>query len=86
VARVRGRLPASVDEPVIAKVEADATSTIWLSYTSETMSTLELTDIVNRSSSRDCRPSPAWPTCRWAVIASLRCASGSTPTSWRPTA
>jgi len=48
VSRVRGRLPAAVDEPVIAKVEADATPTIWLAYTSETMSTLELTDIINR--------------------------------------
>ena len=48
VARVRGRLPAAVDEPVIAKVEADATPTIWLAYTSETMSTLELTDLINR--------------------------------------
>jgi multidrug efflux pump len=48
VARVRGRLPAAVDEPIIAKVEADATPTIWLAYTSETMSTLELTDLINR--------------------------------------
>ncbi len=48
VARVRGRLPAAVDEPVIAKVEADATPTIWLAYTSETMSTLQLTDLINR--------------------------------------
>jgi multidrug efflux pump len=48
VARVRGRLPAAVDEPVISKVEADATPTIWLAYTSETMSTLELTDLINR--------------------------------------
>ncbi|MDP3085516.1 MAG: efflux RND transporter permease subunit [Rubrivivax sp.] len=48
VARVRGRLPAAVEEPVIAKVEADATPTIWLAYTSETMGTLELTDIINR--------------------------------------
>jgi multidrug efflux pump len=48
VARVRGRLPAAVDEPVISKVEADATPTIWLAYTSETMGTLELTDIINR--------------------------------------
>ena len=48
VARVRGRLPDAVDEPVIAKVEADATPTIWLAYTSETMSTLELTDLINR--------------------------------------
>jgi len=48
VARVRGRLPDAVDEPIIAKVEADATPTIWLAFTSETMSPLELTDIVNR--------------------------------------
>jgi multidrug efflux pump len=48
VARVRGRLPDAVDEPVIAKVEADATPTIWLAYTSETLSPLELTDLINR--------------------------------------
>ena len=48
VARVRGRLPAAVDEPVISKVEADATPTIWLAYTSDTMSALELTDVINR--------------------------------------
>ena len=48
VARVRGRLPAAAEEPVIAKVEADATPTIWLAYTSETMGTLELTDLINR--------------------------------------
>jgi multidrug efflux pump len=48
VSRVRGRLPDAVDEPVIAKVEADATPTIWLAYTSDTMSTLELTDLINR--------------------------------------
>jgi multidrug efflux pump len=48
VARVRGRLPAAVDEPIISKVEADATPTIWLAYTSETMGPLELTDLINR--------------------------------------
>ncbi len=48
VARVRGRLPDAVNEPVIAKVEADATPTMWLAYTSETMGTLELTDLINR--------------------------------------
>jgi multidrug efflux pump len=48
VARVRGRLPEAADEPVIAKVEADATPTIWLAYTSETMGPLELTDLINR--------------------------------------
>jgi multidrug efflux pump len=48
VARVRGRLPAAVDEPVIAKVEADATPTIWLAYVSDTIDPLELTDLLNR--------------------------------------
>ena len=48
VARVRGRLPDAADEPVISKVEADATPTIWLAYTSETMGALELTDLINR--------------------------------------
>jgi multidrug efflux pump len=48
VSRVRARLPAAVDEPVIAKVEADATPTIWLAFVSETMSPLVVTDIINR--------------------------------------
>ena len=48
VARVRGRLPEAADEPVISKVEADATPTNWLAYTSETMGPLELTDLINR--------------------------------------
>ena len=48
VARVRGRLPDAADEPVVAKVEADATPTIWLAFTSETLNPLEITDLVNR--------------------------------------
>ena len=48
VSRVRGRLPDAVDEPIIAKVEADATPTIWLAYTSDTLSPLEITDLINR--------------------------------------
>ena len=48
VSRVRGRLPVAAEEPVIAKVEADATPTIWLAFISETMSALELTDLINR--------------------------------------
>ncbi|MBL8348865.1 MAG: efflux RND transporter permease subunit [Burkholderiaceae bacterium] len=48
VSRVRGRLPDAVDEPIIAKVEADATPTIWLAYTSETLTPLEVTDLINR--------------------------------------
>jgi len=48
VSRVRGRLPDAADEPIIAKVEADATPTLWLSYTSETLDPLQLTDLINR--------------------------------------
>ncbi len=48
VSRVRARLPDAIDEPVIAKVEADATPTIWLAFTSDTLSPLQVTDVVNR--------------------------------------
>ena len=46
--RVRNRLPQAVEEPVIAKVEADAFPVIWLSFTSETMNSLQINDLVNR--------------------------------------
>lgn len=48
VARVRQRLPGDVDEPVISKVEADANPIIWLAFTSDTASTLEISDYANR--------------------------------------
>ena len=44
----RSRLPAGIDEPVISKVEADATPVIWLSLSSDAMNTLQLTDLANR--------------------------------------
>ncbi len=43
-----GGCRTAVDEPIIAKVEADATPTLWLAYISETIDPLELTDIINR--------------------------------------
>jgi preprotein translocase subunit SecF len=46
--RVRNKLPQAVDEPVIAKVEADAFPVIWLSFTSDTLSGLQINDLVNR--------------------------------------
>src|SRR5450756_1765421 len=45
---VRNRLPQAVDEPVIAKVEADAFPVIWLSFTSDTLNGLQINDLVNR--------------------------------------
>jgi multidrug efflux pump len=48
VSRVRAKLPQTIEEPVIAKVEADANPIIWLSFSSPGMSALDLTDIANR--------------------------------------
>lgn len=48
VGRVRGRLPTEIDEPVIAKVEADAQPILFLSLTSERHTPLQLTDFADR--------------------------------------
>jgi multidrug efflux pump len=48
VARVRARLPQETDEPVVAKVEADANPIIWLAFSSDTRSALEVSDIARR--------------------------------------
>ncbi|MCW7540378.1 efflux RND transporter permease subunit [Aquabacterium sp. A7-Y] len=48
VSRVRGRLPDAVEEPVISKVEADASPTIWLAFTTEALSPLQVTELANR--------------------------------------
>ena len=47
-ARVRNRLPDAVDEPVIAKVEADAFPVMWLAFSSDKRSALEINDLLNR--------------------------------------
>jgi multidrug efflux pump len=48
VSRVRGRLPDEIDEPVISKVEADAQPTIYLAFSSDKHSPLEITDYADR--------------------------------------
>ncbi|QTD44201.1 efflux RND transporter permease subunit [Ottowia testudinis] len=48
VSRVRNRLPQAIDEPVIAKVEADAFPVVWLAFSSDTRSRLDINDLVNR--------------------------------------
>ncbi len=48
VSRVRQRLPTGIDEPVIAKVEADAFPVIWLAFSSDTLNVLQLSDLANR--------------------------------------
>ena len=48
VSRVRRRLPVEVQEPTIAKVEADAQAIMYLVFTSDRMTALEITDYVDR--------------------------------------
>ncbi|AMJ61327.1 efflux RND transporter permease subunit [Bosea sp. PAMC 26642] len=48
VGRVRGRMPTEIDEPIIAKVEADAQPIMYLSLTSSRHNPLELTDFADR--------------------------------------
>ncbi|HEX5867221.1 MAG TPA: efflux RND transporter permease subunit [Beijerinckiaceae bacterium] len=48
VGRVRGRLPEEIDEPIIAKVEADAQPILYLSLTGARQTPLELTDFADR--------------------------------------
>jgi multidrug efflux pump len=48
VSRARDKLPDEVDEPIIAKEEADANPVLWLTFTSDRFSRTELTDLVDR--------------------------------------
>ncbi|MBI2234492.1 MAG: efflux RND transporter permease subunit [Micavibrio aeruginosavorus] len=48
VGRTRGRLPDEVDEPVVAKVEADAQPIIYLAFSSDRSSALEVSDYADR--------------------------------------
>jgi multidrug efflux pump len=48
VSRVRGRLPEDIEEPVVAKQEADAFPIIFLALTSTTYDLMELSDIADR--------------------------------------
>ncbi len=48
VSRVRQRLPQGIDEPVIAKVEADAFPVVFLAMSSDTHTSLQLTEMANQ--------------------------------------
>jgi multidrug efflux pump len=48
VARARGRLPEDIDEPVVAKQEADAFPIMFLALTSTSYDLMELSDIADR--------------------------------------
>ncbi|MEO3431714.1 efflux RND transporter permease subunit [Inquilinus sp. CAU 1745] len=49
VGRVRGQLPDEIEEPIIAKVEADAQPVIFMVLTSDRLSPLDLTDYADRT-------------------------------------
>jgi multidrug efflux pump len=48
VGRVRADLPDDIDEPVIAKVEANSDPIIWIAFSSNRHTTAQLTDYVDR--------------------------------------
>ncbi|HPR06863.1 MAG TPA: efflux RND transporter permease subunit [Denitromonas sp.] len=48
VSRVRRKLPDDVDDPVISKVEADASPIIYLAFSSDRHSPLDVTDVASR--------------------------------------
>ncbi|MGB5673724.1 MAG: efflux RND transporter permease subunit [Gemmatimonadota bacterium] len=48
VARVRGRLPQDILEPVVAKQEADAQPFMWMAVAGENYDLLQLSDIADR--------------------------------------
>ncbi len=48
VARVRGRLPQDVEEPVVSKQDADAQPFLWLALSGENYDLLQLSDIADR--------------------------------------
>ncbi|MBI2509127.1 MAG: efflux RND transporter permease subunit [Betaproteobacteria bacterium] len=48
VARVRGLLPVAADEPVVAKIEADAQAIMWIALFSDRHGPLEITDYADR--------------------------------------
>ena len=48
VSRVRGRLPQEIEEPVIAKVEADAQAIVYIAFTSNRHKPVEISDYADR--------------------------------------
>ena len=48
VARIRGRLPQEIDEPVVSKQDADARPFLWLAVTGEDYDLMTLSEIADR--------------------------------------
>ena len=48
VSRVRGKLPEQIDEPIVAKQDADAQPIIWIGINSDRFSPIELTQMAEK--------------------------------------
>jgi multidrug efflux pump len=48
VGRVRGQLPTGIEEPIVSKVEADAQPVIWMAFSSDRHSALDVTEYADR--------------------------------------
>src|SRR5690606_22250786 len=46
--RVRGNLPDEIDEPEVSKVEADAQPVLFMSFTSDRATPLDISDYIDR--------------------------------------
>ena len=79
VSRVRAKLPEAVDEPVIAKVEADSQPIIYIAVRGRAADAAARRPTTSSAtSSRACRCCRAPPTCASSASARCRCASTST--------
>jgi multidrug efflux pump len=78
VSRVRALLPDEIDEPVIAKVEADAQPILYLAFSSDRHSPISPT----ASSRTGCRTCRASRMCASSASGAMPCASGSMPRAW----
>jgi multidrug efflux pump len=86
ISRVRGKLPPTVDDPIVAKQDVNAQPIIWLSLNGQGYNTLELTEAPTTFCRRRSSGSTAWARCSSAPSASMRCASGSIRSVSRHTA
>ena len=48
VSRVRRQLPGAIDEPVVSKIEADAQAIMWIAFSSDSHTPMELSDYADR--------------------------------------
>jgi len=84
VARVRERLPEDVEEPVVAKQDADAQPFFWLALSGANYDLLQLSDVGDRLVKSRLQTLPGVGQARIFGEPASRCGSGWTPRSWRP--